>query len=65
MVKFTDICEDVGEKAYKEHHIEKTLKKMKSEWEGMDFLLPQFKNTPTSTIAGFDDAMQMFDEHLV
>lgn len=28
-------------------------------------MLPQFKNTTTNFIAGFDDAMNMLDEHIV
>lgn len=32
---------------------------------GIEFKLPQFKNTTTSYITGFDDAMNMLDEHIV
>ena len=38
---------------------------MKKEWEGMNFLLPRFKTTNTCTIAGFDDAIAILDEHIV
>ena len=38
---------------------------MKGEWEGLNFLLPRFKQTPTYTIAGFDDAINLLDEHIV
>lgn len=34
MIDHADICEDIGEKAFKEFNIEKSLKKMKGEWEG-------------------------------
>jgi dynein heavy chain len=40
MVDHADTCEDIGEKAYKEFNIEKSLAKMKGDWEGQDFLLP-------------------------
>jgi len=43
MLKHTELCDEIGEKAYKEHHIEKSLKKMQADWEGLDFALPQFK----------------------
>lgn len=59
------ICDEVGEKAAKEYHIEKSLIKMKSEWAGLNFLTPKFKNTTTYTIAGFDDAIAILDEHIV
>jgi dynein heavy chain, axonemal len=38
---------------------------MKKEWESLIFLLPRFKNTSTCTIAGFDDAIGILDEHIV
>jgi len=65
MLNHTELCEDVGEKAAKEHHIEKSLAKMNADWVGCDFLLPPFKNTGTSYISGFEDAIQMLDEHIV
>ena len=65
MLNHTEICEDVGEKASKEHHIEKSLAKMTADWEGCDFSLPPFKSTGTCYISGFEDAIQMLDEHIV
>jgi dynein heavy chain len=65
MLKHVEAAEDIGEKAYKEFHIEKSLAKMQSEWKDCNFLLPQFKQTTTNYISGFDDAMAMLDEHLV
>jgi hypothetical protein len=40
MVEHGDVCEDIGEKAFKEFNIEKNLIKMKGEWEGQEFQLP-------------------------
>jgi len=65
MVEHAETCEDIGEKAFKEHNIEKSLKKMKLEWAGQDFTLPQFKSTTTCYITGFEDAVQILDEHIV
>ncbi len=65
MFKHLDVCEEVGEKAFKEFHIEKQLNKMQNDWKEVAFLLPQFKNTTTFWITGFDDAMAMLDEHIV
>lgn len=65
MVAHVALCEEVGEKAQKEYHIEKSLIKMKLEWQGMNFLLPRFKTTSTYTISGFDDAITILDEHIV
>jgi dynein heavy chain len=65
MMNHTQVCEDVGEKAFKEYGIEQSLAKMLLEWEGSDFSLPKFKNTGTSYISGFDEAIQRLDEHIV
>jgi len=65
MVTHTQVCEDVGEKAFKEFGIEQSLNAMQSAWEGLDFLLPMFKQTGTSYISGFEEAIQMLDEHIV
>lgn len=40
MLKYIDICEEVGEKAYKEYHIEKSLVKMMNDWKDASFMLP-------------------------
>jgi dynein heavy chain, axonemal len=63
--KFTEICVDIGEKAGKEYNIETSMSKMKKDWEGIEFRLIPFKNTGTYSVAGFDDAMAMLDEHIV
>jgi dynein heavy chain len=57
MLAHTELADEVGERAAKEHHIETSLAKMQTEWEGCDFLLPRFKATDTSYISGFDDAV--------
>lgn len=63
--KHTEVCVDVGEKAGKEYNIEMTMSKMKKDWESVEFRLIAFKNTGTFSVAGFDDAMAMLDEHIV
>jgi len=56
---------DIGERAGKEYNIETSLAKMKSDWLTIDFTLKPFKSTGTFSVAGFDDAMMMLDEHIV
>ena len=63
--KFTEICVDIGERAGKEYNIETSMAKMKRDWENVEFRLIAFKNTGTYSVAGFDDAMAMLDEHIV
>jgi len=40
MLKYLEICEEVGEKASKEFYIEKNLDKMMKDWDGLNFMLP-------------------------
>ena len=65
LCNYTAICEEVGDWAAREYGIECTLNRMKKDWTGIEFNLPQFKNTTTSYISGFDDAMNMLDEHIL
>ncbi len=65
MQKFTNECSIIGEKAAKEYNIECQLAKMKTDWEAIEFNLIPFKQTGCFTVTGFDDAMQVLDEHLV
>jgi len=65
LYEHTDNVVDIGERAGKEYNIEMSLLKMKQEWEAINFTLKDFKNTGTKTVVGFDDAMQVLDEHIV
>lgn len=65
LLKYVDICADVGERAGKEYNIETSMSKMKTDWESVEFRLIAFKKTGTYSVAGFDDAMTMLDEHIV
>jgi len=65
MKKHVAAAEEIGEKAFKEYHIRKSLDQMKAAWETQVFKLPKFKNTATCTIAGFDEALALLDEHIV
>ena len=62
LIKFTEAIETIGDRAGKEYNIEKSLEKMKAEWEGIFFSLKPFKKSGTSTVLGFDDAGAILDE---
>ena len=62
LIKHTEQIGTVGDRAGKEYHIEKTLEKMKLEWDGVFFNLKPFKKSGTSTVLGFDDAGAILDE---
>jgi len=65
LTEFTDELVDIGEKAGKEYNIEVNMAKMKEEWVNIDFMLKPFKKTGVCTVAGFDEAMTVLDEHIV
>jgi len=62
LLKHSEAIETVGDRAGKEYNIEKSLEKMKLEWEGVFFNLKPFKKSGTSTVLGFDDAGAILDE---
>lgn len=43
--KYTQALEDISEKAQKEYSNEKTLNKMKGDWEPMDFTTKVYKES--------------------
>jgi dynein heavy chain len=65
LTEFTDAIVDIGEKAGKEYNIETNMAKMKSDWKGVEFMVKPFKATGVNTVAGFDEAMVLLDEHIV
>lgn len=65
LVDHIQACQDVGEKASKEYTIELELKKMKEEWESIEFFMIPFKKSGTYTCTGFDDALNCLDEQNV
>lgn len=65
LIKHTEAIETVGDRAGKEYNIEKSLEKMKLEWENVFLSLKPFKTSGTSTVLGFDDAGAILDEQIV
>jgi len=65
LADFADDIVDIGERAGKEFTIETQLAKMKSDWTQVELGLKPFKNTGTFSVFGFDDVMQVLEEHIV
>ena len=63
--KWEDFCEEVGERAYKEHQIETKLNEMEAAWEKIDFDVLNAKNTDTFILGGLDKIQNLLDEHTV
>jgi dynein heavy chain len=65
LLNFVEDCTDIGDRAAKEYNIECQMTKMKTDWESVEYKLVAFKKSGTFSVAGFDDAMALLDEHIV
>jgi len=62
LTKLTEITNLAG----KEYSIEQAFKKMKSDWNRVQFLLtPYINNSSMSVLASFEEMQTMLDDHLV
>ncbi|PHJ26108.1 dynein heavy chain axonemal protein, partial [Cystoisospora suis] len=63
---FTDVIVETGELAAREYLIEKSLQKMKADWEGVEFNVKEkYKATDTYILRGTDEILALFDEHIM
>ncbi|CAE8610871.1 unnamed protein product [Polarella glacialis] len=66
LLSFADDVAAVGDRAGKEFQLEKTLNKMKSDWEPLEFdLSEKYRKTGTYVLKGDGEAMALLDEHIV
>ena len=57
--------ENVGAQASKEFSLAQTLKKMVSEWEGLEFRCMPYKDTGTFILGGTDEVQALLDDQIV
>ena len=55
----------VSEEASKEYALEQALKKMKADWELVNFVFMPYKETSLSLFASFDELQALLDDHFV
>merc|ERR1719424_911364 len=66
MIAKLEQVEVIGDRAGKEFSLEKQLKKMKAEWEPVEFdLSEKYRTTGTYILKGSEEAMAILDEHTV
>jgi dynein heavy chain len=67
LLEFTNQCQEVGERAYKEYLIETELAAMKKQWEDIVLELKPYVKGTTNTfvIRGYDDINTVLDDHIV
>lgn len=63
--KWEDFCEEVGERAYKEHLIETNLNRMEAAWENVEFEVMPAKGTDTWILGGLEPIQNILDEHIM
>jgi len=66
LLNFVDQVAEAGDRAGKEFGLEKTLDKMKADWEPLLFdLSEKYRKTGTYILKGDGEAMVLLDEHIV
>ena len=57
--------ESISDAASKEHSLQKTLAKMKDDWEPLEFNCINYKDTGTKILSSLDDVQALLDDQLV
>ncbi|GAB1599971.1 hypothetical protein Ahia01_000274600, partial [Argonauta hians] len=65
IAEFLPKLEEIGISAAKEYSMEKGLRKMKSEWEGVSFEITPYRETGVSILCGIDDIQVLLDDHII
>uniref|UniRef100_A0A8C3KFE8 Dynein axonemal heavy chain 3 n=1 Tax=Calidris pygmaea TaxID=425635 RepID=A0A8C3KFE8_9CHAR len=64
-ISFQFRLEPIGAASSKEHSLEKSIEKMKSEWVNVQFSLVKYRDTDTSILSAIDDIQLLLDDHIV
>lgn len=59
LMKHSEVCVDIGERAAKEYNIEMGLEEMEKIWQGINFVLMPYKST--FLIKNYDEIQQVLD----
>uniref|UniRef100_A0A671XYF8 Dynein axonemal heavy chain 7 n=1 Tax=Sparus aurata TaxID=8175 RepID=A0A671XYF8_SPAAU len=57
--------EEIGASASKEYSLEKSMEKMKIEWNELQFSFTQYRDTGTHIVSAVDDIQMLLDDHII
>nr|XP_046272657.1 dynein axonemal heavy chain 3 isoform X2 [Scatophagus argus] len=63
--KFSDKLEEIGASASKEYSLEKSMEKMRNEWNDLQFSFTQYRDTDTKIVSAVDDIQVLLDDHII
>ncbi|KAK6993742.1 dynein heavy chain 3 axonemal, partial [Biomphalaria glabrata] len=63
--KYLEELAGISSQASKEYALEKALKRMKDEWEVMQFTFVQYKDSGVNILSSFDDILVLLEDHTV
>ncbi|RKO94242.1 dynein heavy chain and region D6 of dynein motor-domain-containing protein [Blyttiomyces helicus] len=63
--QYLDSLEQISSVATKEYSFEKALQKMYVEWQGVEYVTVDYRDTGTQILSAVDEIQSMFDDHIV
>ena len=63
--KHLEVLDEVAGSASKEYSLEKALDKMLADWQPLEYMLKEYRDTGTCIMAGSEEVQALLDDHIV
>ena len=63
--KHLEALDEIAASSAKEYSLEKALDKMFTEWQPLEYMLKEYRDTGTCIMAGSEDVQALLDDHIV